>query len=245
MNRELEPKVRAHFQPAAGDSVYIKPNYPAIRICYTDNLTETRTVYGDIAYPKSWCGFKHPRGSSAAYTTWREQIKAYMIARPLDPGRLTESQVDSIISFVRGLLAVRERIELKRQHDTDEVWELIWHLKIVVKGSAKKLQTSNKRQGLSRLVVATLRNLPVSVIHLYSLSPALTGVASGAFRFGFPVFSSVCENPYGSSNGSAGCRASFPRPSLMCKRFGPGNRLGGPGYLENQGSAPDGKRVRR
>jgi len=36
--------------------------------------------------------------------------------------------------------------------------------------------------------VATLRNLLVSVIHLYSRSPALTGVASGSFRLGFPVF---------------------------------------------------------
>jgi len=26
MNREPEPEERAHFQPAAGDSVYIKPN---------------------------------------------------------------------------------------------------------------------------------------------------------------------------------------------------------------------------
>ena len=36
------------------------------------------------------------------------------------------------------------------------------------------------------MVVATLRNLRVSVIHLYSHSPALTGVASGSFRLGFP-----------------------------------------------------------
>jgi hypothetical protein len=151
MNRELEPEVRAHFQPAAGDSVYVKPNYPAIRIWYTNNLTQTRTVYGDIAYAKSWCGFKHPRGSSAAYATWREQIKAYIIARPLDPGRLTESQVDSIISFARGLSPVKERIELiKRQHHADDVWELIRHLKILVKDSAKKLQTSNERQRAER-----------------------------------------------------------------------------------------------
>jgi len=35
------------------------------------------------------------------------------------------------------------------------------------------------------MVVATLRNLQVSVIHLYSLIPALTGVASGSFQLGF------------------------------------------------------------
>jgi len=36
------------------------------------------------------------------------------------------------------------------------------------------------------MVVATLGNLQVSVIHLYSLRPALPGVASGSFRLGFP-----------------------------------------------------------
>jgi len=102
-------------------------------------------------YAKSWCGFKHPRGSSAAYATCREQIKAYIIARPLDPGRLTESHVDSIISFARGLSPVKERIELiKCEHHADDVWELIRHLKILVKASAKKLQTSNERQRAER-----------------------------------------------------------------------------------------------
>jgi len=60
-------------------------------------------------------------------------------------------QVDSIISFARGLSPVRERIELiKRQHHADDVWELLWHLKILVKDSAKKLQTSNERQRAER-----------------------------------------------------------------------------------------------
>ena len=118
---------------------------------YTDNLTQTRTVYGDIAYAKSWCRFKHPRGSSAAYATRCEQIKAYIIARPLDPGRLTESQVDSIISFARGLSPVREPIELiKRQHHADDVWELIPHLRFLLKDSAKKQQTSNEYQRAER-----------------------------------------------------------------------------------------------
>jgi len=98
-------------------------------------------------YAKSWCGFQHPRGPSSVYTIWREQIKAYIVACPLDPGRLTESQVDSIISFARSLSPVKERIEfIKHHHHADNVWELIQHLKILVKDSAKKLQTSNDRQ---------------------------------------------------------------------------------------------------
>ena len=95
------------------------------------------------------------------------------------------------------------------------------------------------------MVVARLRNLRVSVIHLYSRSPAVTGVASGSFRLGFPIFPSGCENPYRSSNGSAGCPASIPRPSLVCKRLGSGNRLGCPDCTEHRGSALFGKSARR
>ena len=85
------------------------------------------------------------------YATWRKQIKAYIIACPLDPGRLTESHVDLIISFARGLSPVNERLELiKREYHADDVWELIRHLKILVKDSAKKLQTSNQRQRAER-----------------------------------------------------------------------------------------------
>ena len=79
-------------------------------------------MYGDILYAKSWCGFKHPRRQSSIYATWCDQIKACMIARHLDPGRLTETQVHSILVFARGLSPVKERIELiKRQHHTDDI----------------------------------------------------------------------------------------------------------------------------
>jgi len=129
----------------------MKPNYPTIiRIWYTDNL-RNRTVYGDIAYAKSWWGFKHPRGQSSVYATWREQIKAYMIARHPDPGRLTETQVDSILLFACGLSPVMERIELiTRQHHADDLLELNGHLKLLVRDSGKKLQTTKKRQSAGR-----------------------------------------------------------------------------------------------
>jgi len=108
-------------------------------------------VYGDIAYAKLWCGFKHPRGQSSIYATWREQIKAYMIACHLDPGRLTETQVDSILLFTRGLSPVKERIQLiKRQHHADDLLELNRHLKILVRDSGKKLQTTTERQRAGR-----------------------------------------------------------------------------------------------
>jgi len=56
-----------------------------------------------------------------------------MIAGHLDPGRLTETQVDSILLFTRGLSPVKERLELiKRQHDANDLLELNRHLKINV-----------------------------------------------------------------------------------------------------------------
>jgi len=52
-----------------------------------------------------------------------------MIAHHLDPGRLTETQVDSILLFARGLSPVKERIVLmKRQHHADDLLELNPHL---------------------------------------------------------------------------------------------------------------------
>jgi len=151
MNSEPEPVERAHFQPAVTDSEYLHPKYRVVCIGYTDCLTQTRTVYGNITYAKSWCGFKHPRGASSVYATWPEQIKAYIIAHLLDPSRLTESQVDSIVSFPCSLSPVQERIELiKSQHHPDDVGEFIRHLKILVKDSAKKMQMSNECQKAGR-----------------------------------------------------------------------------------------------
>jgi len=70
-----------------------------------------------------------------------------MIARHLDHSRLTETQVDSILLFARGLSPVKERIDLiKRQHHADDLLELNRHLKILVSDSGKKLQTSKERQ---------------------------------------------------------------------------------------------------
>jgi len=74
-----------------------------------------------------------------------------MIARHLDPGCLTETQGDSILLFARGLSPVKERIELmKPQHHTDDLLELNRHLKILVRDSGKKLQTTTERQRAGR-----------------------------------------------------------------------------------------------
>jgi len=74
-----------------------------------------------------------------------------MIARHLDPSRLTETQVDSILLFARGLSPVKERVELiKRQDHADDLLELYRHLNILVRDSGKKLQTTKERQRAGR-----------------------------------------------------------------------------------------------
>ena len=66
-----------------------------------------------------------------------------MIACYLDPGCLTESDVDSISLFARDLLPVKQRIELiKYEHHTDDLLELNQHLRILVRDSGKKLQST-------------------------------------------------------------------------------------------------------
>ena len=96
---------------------------------------------------KLWCRFGHLQGSPHVYATWSNQIKAFIIACPLEPGHLTESPVYSIIWFARGQLPVKQCIELiKHEHHADNVWELIRPLKMMVKDVAKKVVWSNKGQ---------------------------------------------------------------------------------------------------
>ena len=104
-------------------------------------------MFGDIAYAKWWCGFFDPGITSGAYIGWREQLKAYMTARNLDPGHLTDTQVDAITVFARALTPVKDRVTLiKKKHHTDDVRELTRHLRMLVKDSARKLQTSDLRR---------------------------------------------------------------------------------------------------
>jgi len=139
-----------------------------------------------------------------------------MIACHLDPGRLTETQVDSMLLFARGLSPVKEGIELiKRQHHADDLLELNRHLKILVRDSGKKLQRTKKVKGLVMMVAATLQNPRVSASHLDSVRPALTCTASGSCGLGVAIFAASCQNPYCSSIWSTGDPASLPRPPLM------------------------------
>ena len=157
-------------------------------------------MYGDIAYAKSWSGFKHPRGQSSIYVTWREQIKAYMIARHLDPGRLTETQVYSMLLYTRGLSPVKGQIELiKRQHHADDILELNRDPKILVRDSGKKLQTTKECQMAGRDGRGDITEPRVSASHLDSVRPALTSTAGGSCRLGVAIFTASCQNRYCSS----------------------------------------------
>ena len=108
-------------------------------------------MFGDIAYAKSWCGFFDPGITSVAYKGWREQLKANMTARNLDPGHLTDTQVDAITVFACALTPVKDQVVLiKKKHHPHDVNELTRQLRMLVKDSARKLHTSN----LGRLAAA-------------------------------------------------------------------------------------------
>ena len=97
-------------------------------------------------YAKSWCGFFDPGVTSGAYFDWREQLKAYMTARNLDPGHLTDAQVEAITVFARALPPVKDRVtHIKKNHHPDTVVEVTRHLRMLVKDLARKLHTSNLR----------------------------------------------------------------------------------------------------
>ena len=104
-------------------------------------------MYGEIAYAKSWYGFFDPGMNDGTYIAWCDQLKAYMTARNLDPGHLTNSQVDAITDFARSLYPVKERLTLiKKNGHVDDVEELGRLLRMLVIDSARKLHTSNLPQ---------------------------------------------------------------------------------------------------
>ena len=111
----------------------------------------SRGHYGEIIYAKSWCGFKHPRGNKGAYETWRNQIKAYIQAQSLDPGRLTEAQFDPVVVLASARRPVKSRIKfIKSKHHADDVKEIDRQLKILVKNTARKLQTAMEHESGKR-----------------------------------------------------------------------------------------------
>lgn len=144
----------AHALPATcrGFRVGQRKSPPTFRIDYANKEPQISKAYGDIAYAKSWCGFKHPRGPTAAYTTWREQVRAYILARSLDPAHLNDSHVKTIVLFARSLPPIHERAALiKNKHRAEDLDELNHHLRVLVRDTAKKLQTSLDRQTAERL----------------------------------------------------------------------------------------------
>ena len=82
-------------------------------------------VFGEIVYTKSCCGFFDPSMKDGTYISWRDQLKAYMTAPNLDPGHLTNTQVDAITVFTHSLSPMKEHLALiKEKHHVDNVEEL-------------------------------------------------------------------------------------------------------------------------
>src|SRR5207237_4387812 len=113
----------------------------------TNPLAHERGLYGDIADAKIWCGFENPRGSTALYRKWREELKAYITQRCWDPVNLTETQLVSVLNFARSLPPISSRLrELKTSFRKSAVAEFERHMRIFVKDLAKKLQTTFERR---------------------------------------------------------------------------------------------------
>ena len=70
-----------------------------------------------------------------------------MQARSFDPGRLTAAQFTSIVVLASSLNPVQSRIKLiKTKHHSDDVKEVYRQLRMLVRDTAKKLQTAMERE---------------------------------------------------------------------------------------------------
>jgi len=70
-----------------------------------------------------------------------------MTARNLNPGHLTDVQVEAITVFARALPRVKDRVtHIKKYPHPDDVVELTRRLRMLVKDSARKLHTANLRR---------------------------------------------------------------------------------------------------
>ena len=74
-----------------------------------------------------------------------------MQAGSFDPGRLTAAQFTSIVVFASSLNPVQSRIKLiKTKHHSDDVKEVHRQLRMLVRDTAKKLQTAMEREKAKR-----------------------------------------------------------------------------------------------
>jgi hypothetical protein len=68
------------------------------------------------------------------------------MAVPMKPGNLSASELDSINSFARSLPPVRGHIAaIKKKHRPEDVVEVGRQLRVLVKDTARKLQTTLNR----------------------------------------------------------------------------------------------------
>lgn len=84
-----------------------------------------RERYGEINYAKSWCGFPKSEATKGPFKTWRDQIKAYIMALSWKTGPLTSDQLESVIILARSLSPVRGQIAcIKNKHHAEDIAEV-------------------------------------------------------------------------------------------------------------------------
>ena len=148
--------------------------------------------------------------------------------------------------FTRSLSPVNERIELiKSQHYPHDVGEFIRHLKILVKDSAKKLQTSNGRQKAGWALRGVVAEPPGKDYQYLFSSPWTDSRSQCLTRIGTPHYPRVLSECI-LFEGLVRC--------LLCIRSSATHGLyktptrespGGSDYTEHHGFAPGSKSARR
>jgi len=166
-----------------------------------------RGRYGEISYPKSWCGFLNAREPTAVYKGWREQVKAYITVHGWNPPSLTGTQMDSVLSFARSLTPVQGRITLiKTNHRPEDVDEVERQIRVLVRNTAKKLQATNDRlhaEPAEDPIDAEVSDVQSKCSPPFTLCDSTTSThsfSSGPIRLGLSVMPKGDQDPHYSTN---------------------------------------------
>jgi len=170
--------------------------------------------YGHISYAKSWCGFLNTLGPTAAYTGWREQVKAYITVLGWKPTSLTSTQMDSVLSFARSLMPLKSRIKLiKTNHHPEDVDEVERQIRALIRNTAKKLQaTTNSPHGerAEEPIDAEVCNVQSKCSPAFTLTNSTTSThsfSSSPIRLGLSMLPKADQDPHCWTNSGNESRA--------------------------------------
>ena len=87
----------------------------------------------------------------AAYERWRNQLKAYIQVHWLDPRWLKDVQFASVVVCASSIRPIKSRMKfIKNKQHANDVKEINRQLRILVKDTARKLQTAMEHESRKR-----------------------------------------------------------------------------------------------